>query len=100
SLTAHNEGARPMGLSTYDELKDAIAEWLARPGDATLLPFVPVFVTLAEARLNRRLRVRAMEARTTITLASALTALPTDFLELRTLRLTGGTRATLGYAPP
>jgi hypothetical protein len=33
-------------------------------------------------------------------LSSALTALPTDFLELRTLRLTGGTRATLPYAPP
>ena len=88
-----------MALASYEELKDAIGEWLARPGDATLVPFVPVFVTLAEARLNRRLRVRAMEARTTITLSSALTALPTDFLEVRTLRLTGGPRAVLPYAP-
>jgi hypothetical protein len=89
-----------MPISTYDELKDAIGEWLARPGDATLTPFVPVFITLAEARLNRRLRVRPMEATTPLVLSSAVTALPADFLELKTLRLVGGSRASLSYAPP
>jgi hypothetical protein len=89
-----------MTFSTYDELKTAIAEWLARPGDATLTPFVGAFVTLAEARLNRRLRVRAMEATTTLALAGALTALPTDFLELKGVRLAAGERAVLPYAPP
>lgn len=89
-----------MTFSTYDALKAAIAEWLARPGDATLTPFVGAFVTLAEARLNRRLRVRAMEATSTLSLAGALTALPTDFLELKGLRLAGGDRAVLPYAPP
>ncbi|MBX6322657.1 MAG: hypothetical protein IRY94_12570 [Rhodospirillaceae bacterium] len=89
-----------MGLSTYDELKDAIGAWLARPGDATLTPFVPAFIALAEARLNRRLRLRAMEARATLTLTGPLTALPADFLEVVSLRLAGGSRETLGYAPP
>lgn len=89
-----------MTFSSYDELKTAIAEWLARPGDATLTPFVGAFVTLAESRLNRRLRVRAMEATTTLTLAGALTALPTDFLELKGVRLAGGGRTVLPYAPP
>jgi hypothetical protein len=88
-----------MTFATYDELKSAIAEWLARPDDATLAPFVGAFVTLVEARLNRRLRVRAMEVTTTLTLAGALTALPTDFLELKGVRLAGGERAILPYAP-
>ncbi len=89
-----------MGLSTYDELKDAVGEWLARPGDATLAPFVPVFIALAEARLNRRLRLRAMETRTTLALAGVLTALPADFLEVKTLRQAAGPRTALAYAPP
>ena len=44
-----------MALGTYSELQSAVANWLARPGDATLVPFIPDFVRLAEARLARAL---------------------------------------------
>lgn len=76
-----------MALGTYGELQAAVANWLARSGDATLTPFIPDFVRLAEARINRDLRVRAMERRATAETAGAYLALPDGFLEMRNLQL-------------
>jgi hypothetical protein len=76
-----------MALGTYSELQAAVASWLARPGDPTLVPFIPDFVRLAEARLNRDLRLRGMQHRATAEAESAFLALPDDFLEMRNLQL-------------
>lgn len=76
-----------MALGTYSELQSAVANWLARPGDATLVPFIPDFVRLAEARIGRDLRIRAMEQRATVEVDGAFLALPTGFLEMRNLQL-------------
>lgn len=77
-----------MALATYADLQGAIANWLARSGDATLTPSVPDFIALAEARLNRDLRLRAMETRdAAFAVSAAFTALPSGFLELRNIQL-------------
>jgi hypothetical protein len=52
-----------MAITTYAELKTAIASWLDR---SDLTSTIPDFITLFEAVANRRLRVRQMEK--TITL--------------------------------
>lgn len=76
-----------MALGTYGELQSAVGNWLARPGDPTLAPFVPDFIRLAEARIARDLRIRAMEQRATAEIVSAYVALPERFLEMRNLQL-------------
>ncbi len=76
-----------MALGTYSELQSAVANWLARPGDATLMAFMPDFVRLAEARINRDLRLRSMEQRATAEVDSGFVALPDGFLEMRNLQL-------------
>jgi hypothetical protein len=48
-----------MSISTYDELKTAVASWLHR---TDLTSVIPDFIMLAEERMNRTLRVRQMEA--------------------------------------
>lgn len=76
-----------MALGTYTELQAAVANWLARPGDATLTPFIADFVRLGEARISRDLRLRAMELRATAEIATGQLALPAGFLEMRHLQL-------------
>ncbi len=76
-----------MALGTYSELQSAVANWLARPGDATLTPFIPDFVRLAEARIGRDLRIRAMEQRATAEIDGAFLALPAGFAGMRNLQL-------------
>ena len=41
-----------MGLSNYTELKDSVANFLARDGDTTVTNKIPDFISLAEARMN------------------------------------------------
>jgi hypothetical protein len=76
-------------LATYADLLSGVADWLQR---TDLTARIPDFVTLAEAQMNRTLRVRRMEARATASLSEGLTALPADFLEAITLTLADGTK--------
>lgn len=90
-----------MALSSYAELKAALAEWLGRGGDATLAALAGDFVRLAEARLGRDLRLRAMELRLPgFAIAGAWTPLPADLLELRAIALETSPRAPLALMPP
>jgi hypothetical protein len=89
-----------MALATYTDLKSAIANWLARPDDPTLTPFIPDFITLAETRINRDLRLRAMETRATASLAGAYVALPPGFLEMRNFQLNTNPVTALSYVTP
>ncbi len=68
-----------MALDTYDGLKAALGTWAANRSD---LP-TDDLVTLAEARLNRDLRLRVMETEASLVgvPASRFVALPSDFLE-------------------
>ena len=55
-----------MSLATYSDLRAAIATWAMRDGDAGFEAAVPTFISLAESRFNRSLRVREMEAVATL----------------------------------
>lgn len=86
-----------MSISTYSELKTAIANWLHR---ADLTAYVPDFIALAESRLNRELRLRSMEARATATLTDGYIQLPTGYLEMRNLQINTDPVRFLEYRTP
>jgi hypothetical protein len=71
-------------LSNYSELKSEIALWLNRED---LTAQIPTFIHLLEARLNREIRVREMEVRSTANLVNQFVALPADFLSMKQLQL-------------
>jgi hypothetical protein len=75
-----------MTISTYDELRVAVASWLARDD---LADQVPDFIALAEARINRLIRTRDMETRATAstTAGSAFLDLPESFGGVRYVKL-------------
>ena len=54
-----------MALTQYSELKTAVANWLKRDD---LTARIPEFISMMEDRVNKKLRVRAMEASATIAL--------------------------------
>lgn len=73
-----------MGLSTYSALKTAISDHLDR---SDLSDFVDDFIDLAEARHKNEIRFRDMIKRSQATASTRYLALPSDFLEMQTLRL-------------
>ena len=86
-----------MSFSTYDDLKSQIASWLARDD---LTDNIPDFITLFEATAARRLRVRLMEEVTTLTPSSGVVALPSDYLQWRSVTWTGDPVTDLSYVHP
>jgi len=68
-----------MAITTYAELKTAIADFLNRDD---LTSAVPTFVSLAEADMQRRVRHWRMEKRSTASLDTQYSALPADFVEV------------------
>lgn len=85
-----------MALANYTDLKAAVAAWLAR---SDLTSQIPDFVTLCEAKLNRLLRCRQMEQRSTAT-ATEYMELPTGFLELRNIQLNETPKVPLSLMAP
>ena len=67
-----------MALTTYDELKDSIADFLNRDD---LTSVIPDFITLAEADMNRGLRHWRQEKRSTAEIDTQYSAVPADFME-------------------
>jgi len=83
-------------ITTYATLVTAVTEYLARDQDTTLIARIPTFIQLAEAKFNRELFVRQMEARSSTTVDTGSTepefiSLPTDFQSMRRVRLSGVT---------
>ena len=80
---------------TRDGLKAAIADYLAR---ADLTTQIDDFIALCEARTNRELRVRQMEAvasPNSTVVGTRTIPLPTDFIEARSIQITGAPNAVL-----
>lgn len=88
-----------MSISTYSELKTAVANFLAR---TDLTDQIPNFIQLAEARLSRELETRDQEKRATATLTSGdeFIALPTDMREIREIKLNANPNVVLEYKSP
>jgi hypothetical protein len=71
-----------MSISTYSELKTAIAGWLHR---SDLTSVLADFVTLSESKFNRRLRTRQQETAFSGTPTSYEIAIPSDLAAVRKL---------------
>lgn len=85
-----------MSIATYSELQTAVANWLSR---ADLTSRIPEAIALAEAAFNRNIRHRQMEQRATAT-ATEYMSLPSDFLELRSVKLDGAPDTSLRLLSP
>ena len=88
-----------MALGTYTELKDAIADWLDR---SDLTARIPDFIALAEARINRELRIRPMEVRSTMytTAEQQYFNLPGGYIQMRNIQLNTNPTTPLEYITP
>jgi hypothetical protein len=76
-----------MALANYPDLLASVAAWLNR---TDLTAVIPDFVTLAEERIARDLRIRKQVVNTTLsTVASTQSVtLPSDFLEIENISIT------------
>ncbi|MDP1616782.1 hypothetical protein [Phenylobacterium sp.] len=88
-----------MALTTYDDLKAATADWLER---SDLAGRASDFITLAEARLNRELRLAVMESEVDLAAPPGARTLdlPADCREALGLwRADGPARTPMRYRP-
>tara|TARA_R100001594_G_scaffold49216_1_gene82144 strand:- start:5113 stop:5736 length:624 start_codon:yes stop_codon:yes gene_type:complete len=67
-----------VAISTFAELKTAVAGWLDRDD---LTAVIPDFITLAESNFNRTIRHRKQVTRSTATIDSRYSATPADWLQ-------------------
>ena len=89
-----------MAIGTFAELKVAAANWLDR---SDLTDRIPEFITLAEARFNRILRIRDMETVSTAISTTAGTreySLPTGFVQMKEFHLSTDPITPLSYITP
>lgn len=75
-----------MAIANYADLQTTIANWLKR---SDLAAIIPDFITLAEARVARDLRLRKQVVNTTLSTVAGTqgVTLPSDFLEAENLTL-------------
>jgi hypothetical protein len=77
----------------YVDLKAAVTSWTAK---SNLTAVLDDFVTLAEAKFNRRLRTNEMEtSMSPTTIASDVIARPAGLIEFKAIWATGGEQRTL-----
>jgi hypothetical protein len=88
-----------MSLTNYSDLKTSVANYLGR---SDLTAQIPDFISLAEIRLNRSLRIRQMLKTVTSSTAGgdSTVGLPSDFLEIRDIYLDANPRISLSYLSP
>jgi hypothetical protein len=86
-----------MALDTYANLKTALASALHR---SDLTTAIPDFITLCEDRVNKRLRLRAMETRVTASINAEYLSLPTGFLSAKNFQLNTSPRTPLNFVLP
>ena len=88
-----------MAITNYSGLKTSVANYLGR---SDLTAQIPDFITLAEYRLQRNLRVRQMlkTASASTTGGDSTVGLPSDFLGLRDIYIDSNPRFVLNYLSP
>jgi hypothetical protein len=84
-------------ITTYGELKTAIANWL---DDDNLTSRIPEFVSLCEDRIAQNIRIRLMETSADLTINAQEVSLPTGYLGHRRLYLLGNPVRILNYETP
>ena len=88
-----------MAISNYSELQTAVANWLDRDD---LSARIPEFISLAEARFNRLLRLRSMESKQTASTVGGQRNynLPASYIQMRNFQLNTSPLTTLSYVTP
>lgn len=86
-----------MGITSYSTLKSAIADWLLRDD---LTAVIPSFISLAEAKFNRRIRDYRMVKRVTFTIDAEYKDVPADWLQTVRFHLNTTPITTLEYVTP
>jgi len=88
-----------MAFTSYSELKDSVANYLAR---TDLTTQIPDFIGLAERRMRREIRIRQMLASVelTCTAGNNKVTMPADFLEARDFVVVGNPTQPLNYLSP
>ncbi len=69
-----------MYLASYNELLPSVANWVH---DDNLTSIIPDFVSFAEARIYRDLRIRAMETALSSTISSGVIAVPSGYIDMK-----------------
>lgn len=85
-----------MALANYSDLLSAGANWTGR-GDLTSR--IPEFIVLAEAKMNRKLRMKNMETQYIFSVDEEYIALPTDFGGIREIFVGSSPRTLLTFMP-
>jgi hypothetical protein len=88
-----------MAITTFSELKTAVANWLDR---SDLTDRIPEFIELAEARHRRDFKLRRMETRVTANTADGTEyyTLPDNFVAMRNIQLNTDPKTALEYLTP
>jgi hypothetical protein len=83
-------------MNTYTTLKASIANWLAQDN---LTAYIDDFLDIAEARVNRALRIRPQVSTATATATAGVdyVALPSDFIALKGAYTSGDSKFSLEY---
>ena len=86
-----------MTIATYSDLLTAISDRLNRADMSAAAPVVAEFVAVSESRINRRLRTRDQETKSTsFPINAEYVPVPADFLQVRDFYINGNPRPTSG----
>jgi len=87
-----------MSLASYADLQTSIANWMHR---TDLTSVIPDFVTMAEARISRDLRLRKQMTLTSLTCVpdNELVTLPTDWLQFENITVAASPDRQMIYVP-
>jgi hypothetical protein len=89
-----------MSITTYLELQTAVGNWLHRTtGSGIATARVQEFIAQAEDYIAHDLRIRAMEASSDLTVDDQEVALPTRFLGVRRIYISGTPNSKLDFLP-
>jgi len=75
-----------MAITNYSELQTSVENWIDSTAHTSR---VPEFISLGENRIYRELRIRTMETALSVTIASGVAAMPSDYVELKHARISG-----------
>lgn len=89
-----------MSISTATELKSAFDNWGDRAGDTSVTGRYDEFIVLAEAYMQRELKLLEFEGTASITITAGVGTLPTDYLGMRSIYWDGDTDRLLQYITP
>jgi hypothetical protein len=85
-----------MSISSHTELVTAVQNWLHR---TDLSAVASDFVSLGEQKINRLLRVRAMEEDLSVAISGGVAAVPDDYVQLKYAYIDGTPTQTLDRKP-